>query len=215
VATPGAYALVGMGTAFAGVVRAPMTSVVMIFEITRDYAVIVPLMISNLVSYFISSRLQREPIYEQLAHQDGIHLPLAETRQSERQRQVGQVMRPAVEFLDAGESLQAALDKSGASGHRTWLVRDPCGIIGVLTREQLQETSQDSAPAKKVRDLVRGPEFPHMHADQSFDLALARMGSTHNDLLPVVSRANVHELLGVVRLQDVLESYGLNERDES
>src|SRR5579859_3285882 len=47
VATPGAYALVGMGTAFAGIVRAPMTSVVMIFEITRDYAVIVPLMISN------------------------------------------------------------------------------------------------------------------------------------------------------------------------
>ena len=48
VATPGAYALVGIGTAFAGIVRAPMTSVVMIFEITRDYAVIVPLMISNL-----------------------------------------------------------------------------------------------------------------------------------------------------------------------
>jgi CIC family chloride channel protein len=47
----------------------------MIFEMTRDYAVIVPLMISNLVSLFISSRLQREPIYEVLAHQDGIHLP--------------------------------------------------------------------------------------------------------------------------------------------
>ena len=77
VATPGAYALVGMGTAFAGIVRAPMTSVVMIFEITRDYAVIVPLMISNLVSFFISSRFQREPIYEVLAHQDGIHLPTA------------------------------------------------------------------------------------------------------------------------------------------
>ena len=64
VATPGAYALVGMGTAFAGIVRAPMTSVVMIFEITRDYAVIVPLMISNLVSFFIASRLQKQPIYE-------------------------------------------------------------------------------------------------------------------------------------------------------
>src|ERR1700720_401574 len=49
VASPGAYALVGMGTAFAGIIRAPMTSVVMIFEITRDYAVIVPLMVSNLV----------------------------------------------------------------------------------------------------------------------------------------------------------------------
>jgi CIC family chloride channel protein len=58
VGTPGAYALVGMGTVFAGIVRAPMTSVVMIFEITRDYAVIVPLMISNLVSFFISSKFQ-------------------------------------------------------------------------------------------------------------------------------------------------------------
>ncbi|MGB6886385.1 MAG: chloride channel protein, partial [Candidatus Acidiferrum sp.] len=55
VATQGAYALVGMGAAFAGIVRAPMTSVVMIFEVTRDYAVIVPLMIANLISFFISS----------------------------------------------------------------------------------------------------------------------------------------------------------------
>src|SRR5205085_8947554 len=93
VATPGVYALVGMGTAFAGIVRAPMTSVVMIFEITRDYAVIVPLMISNLVSFFISSRLQRQPIYDVLAHQDGIHLPKAESRQGKR-RQVNDAMRP-------------------------------------------------------------------------------------------------------------------------
>src|SRR3974377_1930197 len=93
VATPGGYAWGGMGTAFAGVVRAPMTSVVMIFEITRDYAVIVPLMISNLVSYFVASRIQREAIYEVLAEQDGIHLPRAGRRMRERQRQVLQVMR--------------------------------------------------------------------------------------------------------------------------
>src|SRR5271157_2588195 len=80
-ATAGAYALVGMGAVFAGIVRAPMTSVLMIFEMTQDYAVIVPLMIANLVSLFIASRLQREPIYEALAVQDGIHLPSAETRQ--------------------------------------------------------------------------------------------------------------------------------------
>ena len=65
------------------IVRAPMTSVVMIFETTRDYAVIVPLMIANLVSFFLSSRLQKEPIYEALAVQDGIHLPggVAQRRQ--------------------------------------------------------------------------------------------------------------------------------------
>src|SRR5260370_1268699 len=72
VGRPGAYALVGMGTAFAGIVRAPMTSVVMIFEITRDYAVIVPLMISNLVRFFIFSRFPKQPNYEGLAQQDGI-----------------------------------------------------------------------------------------------------------------------------------------------
>jgi chloride channel protein, CIC family len=70
-ATPGAYALVGMGAVFAGIMRAPMTSVLMIFEMTQEYAGIVPLMISNLVSLFLASRLQRKPIYEELASQAG------------------------------------------------------------------------------------------------------------------------------------------------
>src|SRR5205807_6218614 len=101
VGTPAAYALVGMGTAFAGIVRAPMTSVLMIFETTRDYAVIVPLMISNLVSFFISSRLQPEPIYEVLAYQDGIHLPTAASRAGLGLRRVVNAMRPATEILEA------------------------------------------------------------------------------------------------------------------
>src|SRR6266404_4533984 len=112
VATAGAYALVGMGTAFAGIVRAPMTSVVMIFETTRDYAVIVPLMISNLVSFFISSRLQPQPIYEVLAYQDGIHLPTAESRISSGQRRVFQALRPATEILTADMTIQDALEKA-------------------------------------------------------------------------------------------------------
>ena len=92
-ATPGAYALVGMGAVFAGIVRAPMTSVLMIFEMTQDYAVIVPLMIANLVSLFIASRLQHEPIYEALAVQDGIHLPSAESRQRHGKRHIIRIMR--------------------------------------------------------------------------------------------------------------------------
>ena len=215
VATPGAYALVGMGTAFAGIVRAPMTSVVMIFEITRDYAVIVPLMISNLVSYFISSRLQKEPIYEQLAQQDGIHLPKVETREKQRLRQVLQVMRPAGECLDAGESLDKALERIGQDTERTWIVCDRRGVIGVVTREQLQAARKEVEPKKRVGDIVARGEFPHLHLDHALDLALDRMGGTHTDLLPVVSRANVHELLGVVHLHDVLKSYGVDDSGES
>src|SRR6202790_2684232 len=104
-ASPGAYALVGMGTAFAGIIRAPMTSVVMIFETTQDYAVIVPLMISNLVSFFISARLQREPIYDVLAYQDGVHLPSAATRHHRGGRQVAHLMRSPDETLPAAISV--------------------------------------------------------------------------------------------------------------
>ena len=97
----GAYALVGMGTTFAGIVRTPLTSVIMIFEMTRDYAIIVPLMISNLVSFYISYTLQRTPIYEALAHQVGIHLPSAATRQGLAQFRVSAAMQPPDPELQA------------------------------------------------------------------------------------------------------------------
>jgi CIC family chloride channel protein len=74
-ADPGAYALVGMGTLFAGIVRAPMTSVFMIFEITQDYQILVPLMVANMLSFVISRRYQPLPIYHALLEQDGIHIP--------------------------------------------------------------------------------------------------------------------------------------------
>jgi len=208
VASPGAYALVGMGAAFAGIVRAPMTSVVMIFEITRDYAVIVPLMISNLVSYFISSRLQKEPIYEVLAEQDGIHLPKFRSRQQTR-RQVMQIMQPAGEVLSAGQTVQSALAVVRESPRRTWIVSDVRGVAGLLTREQLEGAAGEGNPDAPVSTILKAGEFPHVHADHSLDDALNRLGANHADLLPVVSRANVYQLLGVVRLQDVLEAYGV------
>ena len=94
-AGPGAYALVGMGTAFAGIIRSPLTSVIMIFELTRDYAIIVPLMLSNLIAFFISQRLQPQPIYEALLRQDGIHLPTRELRDGAVRLRVLSAMRPA------------------------------------------------------------------------------------------------------------------------
>src|ERR1035441_1285163 len=114
-ATAGAYALVGMGAVFAGIVRAPMTSVLMIFEMTQDYAVIVPLMIANLVSLFISSRLQPQPIYEALAVQDGIHLPTAETRHRHGRRQITRIMRAAGESLPSEITVEQALERDRTS----------------------------------------------------------------------------------------------------
>jgi CIC family chloride channel protein len=210
VAQPGAYALVGMGAMFAGVIRAPMTSVVMIFEITRDYAVIVPLMISNLVSYFIASRFQHEAIYEVLAKQDGIHLPSGGNRANGRHRRVLLVMRPVGELLRAEQTLDEATAMPGQSGMNAWPVCDFQGVIGVLSRKQIKIASEQADAPKHLGDLLRTNEFPHVHSDQSLDVALDRMGSNGLDLLPVVSRANLHELVGVIWLKDVLEAYGVS-----
>jgi chloride channel protein, CIC family len=208
VAAPGVYALVGMGTAFAGIVRAPMTSVVMIFETTRDYAIIVPLMISNLVSLFISSRLQPEPIYEVLARQDGIHLPGPESRSVEGQRRVISAMRPATEVLSDDMTVEEAMEKVRASAFHSWPVIDDSGVVGVFSLSALQNAWGDGGANRKLKEFVDAREFPHLHPDHPLSVALERMGTTHLDALPVVSRADVRKLEGVVTVQDVLSFYG-------
>jgi hypothetical protein len=69
----GSFALVGMGALFAGAIRAPITSILIIFEMTGDYAIILPLMIANMISYTLASYWQPVPIYEALLEQDGLH----------------------------------------------------------------------------------------------------------------------------------------------
>jgi CIC family chloride channel protein len=212
--TPGAYALVGMGAVFAGVVRTPMTSVLMIFEMTQDYAVIVPLMIANLVSLFIASRLQHEPIYEGLAIQDGIHLPSAETRLRYGQRQVVRVMHSVGELdglLSAEMTVREAWDHVRSSAIQTKLVTDQRGVIGVINLSRLEkELQEDEGTDKKLGDLVDAMAFPHVHSDQALDLALERMGSNQIEILPVVNRGDIHKLEGIVTLRDVLNAYGVN-----
>jgi CIC family chloride channel protein len=215
VATAGAYALVGMGTVFAGIVRAPMTSVVMIFEITRDYAVIVPLMISNLVSLFIASRLQKQPIYEALARQDGIHLPTAETRQQEGHWQVMLAMRPAKEILSADMTVQEALEKICSSESTAWPVSHNQDLIGVLSLGKLQQAAAAGLEPKRLEELIDGVDFPHLHVDHPLSLALERMGACQINAMPVVSRANIHKLEGIVTLKDVLALYGVGSPEKA
>jgi CIC family chloride channel protein len=213
-ATPGAYALVGMGAVFAGIVRAPMTSVLMIFEITQDYAVIVPLMISNLVSLFISSQLQRQPIYEALAIQDGIHLPSAEMRHGHGQRRVVRVMRTATDVLPAQLTVREALERIRSSEFSPWPVTDRRGVVGVVSQATLQRELAEGA-AKPIAELVDALTFPHVHKDQTLDAALNRMGAARVEVLPVVNRADIHKLEGVITLDDVLDAYGVEPNEAS
>ncbi len=210
---PGAYALVGMGALFAGIMRAPMTSVLMIFETTHDYAVIVPLMIANLVSFWISSTMQPETIYQALSRQEGIHLPTADTLSHVGERRVAQVMRGATDVLSPLMTVREALARASQTQSNAWPVTDERGILGVLSRESLESAMKRSEEDKPLSELLTGLDFPHVHTDHPLHLALERMGTARLDLLPVVSRANIRLLLGVVLLSDILDSFGVAPRE--
>ena len=216
-AGPGAYALVGMGTAFAGIIRTPLTSVIMIFEVTRDYTIIVPLMISNMIAFYISQRLQHEPIYEALARQDGLHLPTGSFRSHAREVTVFSALRESPEPLSAELTVAEANARIAASSLDSWPVSDADGLVGMLRQGDLTTALAAGRHADAVgallRELARGSgaheSFPHVHGDQPLGQALARMGESRHTVLPVVSRANVRVLLGVVTIADLLAAYGV------
>src|SRR5436190_6501946 len=175
-ADSGAYALVGMGTAFAGIVRVPLTSVIMIFEMTRDYSIIVPLMISNLVSFYISYRLQRTPIYEALAHQVGIHLPHRDTRRSASNSRVSDAMCAPSMRIEASAEPRAVLTAIQPTDKDRYPVFNGEHFVGMVSRDELERA--DSVGIASVRLSLRGKEFPHVHPDHTLDVVLHRMGAT-------------------------------------
>jgi CIC family chloride channel protein len=219
-AGPGAYALVGMGAAFAGIIRTPLTSVIMIFELTRDYTIIVPLMISNLIAFFISQKLQREPIYEALAHQDGLHLPRGPFRTATALWVTSAIRTPPLPF-----TLEMKVDEAAElidnSDLESWPVSDEEGLLGMVRVSDIRDATRGSQRPVTIATIMkraRGPSvdgnaiIPHVHSDQPLGLALARMGDTGHNVLPVVSRANARMLIGVVTLADVLQAYGVDPR---
>lgn len=222
-AGPGAYALVGMGTAFAGVIRAPFTSVIMIFELTRDYRIIAPLMISNLLAYYISQRLQKVPIYQALAQQDGLNLP---TRASGGQVEVllvSSATREAPVSLDPEMKISEAAERVKDSILESWPVADELGLVGLVRTRHLAAAMEQGREEMTVGRLMqiarrsageRSVELPHVHNDQPLSRALARMRDNGHNVLPVVSRANGRIMLGIVTFADILKAYGVEHADQ-
>jgi CIC family chloride channel protein len=221
-AGPGAYALVGMGAVFAGIVRTPLTSVIMIFEVTRDYTIIVPLMIANLIAFYISQKLQKEPIYEALARQDGLHLP-ARVGVRLGLRRVNTAIREAPESFHPETTIEEAFERVKDSNLESWPVADELGLLGMIRtrhiRTAMNKGRGDVTIARLMQvarktDGARYKDLPHVHSDQPLSRALARMGDTGHNVLPVVSRVNARIMLGVITLADILKAYGVERVDQ-
>ena len=202
-----------MGALFAGIVRAPMTSVLMIFEMTRDYAVIVPLMIANLTSLFISRRFQKQPIYEALAHQDGIHLPSPGTLHQKQPAHRGSGHAASPQILSAQMRVQDAVERDSLQSI-PYLAGGGGGLFSGHVEQRNAGVRHGRWEKRTAAESDCGnASCSASPQDHALHLALERMSAYHLDLLPVVHRADIHKLIGVVTLKDVLDSYGVTALD--
>jgi CIC family chloride channel protein len=200
-AAPGAYALVGMGTLFAGIIRAPMTSVFMIFELTQDYQILVPLMIANMLSFAISKRFQPKPVYHALLEQNHVYLPGADTRAIAGAWRARDIMSPHFEFIPEHMSAQDAWKTVAENKINTFLVGGPEHLAGIVTRKTLEQAIHAGRGSDPIESLA-AKKFEYLHADQPLEVALERFGNS--DVLPVVSRRG-RKVEGIITLDTILQ----------
>jgi chloride channel protein, CIC family len=201
-AAPGAYALVGMGTLFAGIIRAPMTSVFMIFELTQDYQILVPLMIANMLSFVISKRFQKKPVYHALLEQNHIYLPGPESRLGGVWR-AKNIMTRQAEFIVEDARIEDVSKTIAQSKSNTFLVGDWQHLVGIITRKTIQDAIEAGRGADVIGSLATR-QFEYLHADQPLELALERFG-TNPDLLPVLSRSGNRKVEGIITIDTILK----------
>jgi chloride channel protein, CIC family len=118
-------------------------------------------------------------------------------------------MRPAAQVLMAEMTVAEALERIRSSESTAWPVTNDQALIGVMSFGKLQQATTSGSATKQLKELLDGADFPHLHVDHPLSLALERMGASQVNLLPVVNRANIHKLEGIVTLKDVLALYGV------
>jgi CIC family chloride channel protein len=195
-----------MGTLFAGFLRAPMTSVFMVLEVSGDYSIIVPVMISNTIAYLISRHYLKVPIFDLLAREDGVDLPSMEEQREAPTLRVEDAMQPApAAILDAEDSVNSAIERTRGFSHELFLVRYPSGLWTIITASTLKTMAEEEKGGSPLEEVYTHPRVPVVHPDEQLDTALRRIGDW--PMLPVVSRANFRKLEGVISVQDVLAAY--------
>ena len=205
-ASVGPFALVGMGTFFAGFLRVPITSVFMVMETTGSYSIALPVMISNTIAYLISRKYQDVALFDMLARQDGLELPSMEEQRERVVLRVEDAMRkPESVSLQAGDTLARALEISETSPEGVLLVRFPTGRWASIIKQELRAKALERPPETLLREILSTDRLPVLHPDQRLDDVLRYIQG--HEVLPVVSRAGSRKLEGTLSLPDILAAY--------
>jgi chloride channel protein, CIC family len=201
----GAYALVGMGTLFAGFLRAPMTSVFMVLEVSGNYSIILPVIISNAIAYVIGRRFQETPIFDLMTREEGLDLPSMEEGREQIALLVENAMRkPVGLILKASDIVADAASRLADRTEDPLLVSYETGRWTLVQKALLQDAVKAGKGGQSLSSILLG-RLPRLHPDQSLDLALRLIRDA--PFLPVVHRADARHLVGLLSLDDILAAY--------
>jgi len=203
----GTYVLVGMGVLFAGFLRAPMTSVFMVLEVSGNYEIIVPVIVANTFSYLVSRGLQSIPIFDLLTRQDGLILPsLEENREEAILRVEDAMLSVPTTILNAEDYVDANARRIQDSTDSTFLVRMHPSGWSTVSRDQLQRFFQEGKGELTLASVLPPQSLPSLYPDLPLDAALRYVNVY--PLVPVVNRADSRHLEGVVSRDSVFTKYG-------
>jgi CIC family chloride channel protein len=205
--SPGAYALVGMGAVVAAGTHAPITAIVMIFELTGDYKIILPLMISSIIATLLATRLQKASIYTLKLLRRGVDIRSGYSASVLSHLTARDAMR--TEFAEVGraDQLMPVISRFVERPGDTVLVTDPDQrLLGVITLDDIRPLMTDPDLVRGLviaEDMMRVDGFPVFAPGDPLDEVMRRFGR-YRFMAPVVDNGR---LVGTLWPQDVIESY--------
>ncbi|NPA31384.1 MAG: CBS domain-containing protein [Chloroflexi bacterium] len=207
---PGAYALVGMAATFAGAARAPMTAILIVFEMSNDYRLILPLMFATVVSTFIAQILLPESIYTLKLARRGIVLRQGREMDVMESVTVAEAMDPHPETVPEDMPI-TLLGKAFEEAHvHGFPVVDAAGrLVGVVSLGDYQRAlSQPGGEKLRVRDIMTR-DIVVAYPDETLWQVMRKMGLRDVSRLPVVTRDDPQRLVGIIRRRDIISAYNV------
>ena len=215
---PGAYALAGMAAVFVGAARAPLTAILIAFEMSNDYKVILPLMTATIIALVVAHRILPESIYTLKLARRGLRLRFGRDVDVLDGVLVSEVMTKNPPTVDENTTMGELEDYFMRTHHHGVLVlNNKDDLIGLITLQDMDRCLSNRKDCKKlkVKDVMTQSMLV-AYPDESIGDALHRMAARDVGRMPVVDRHNPQKLLGAVRRNDIARAYrrGILRRDD-
>ncbi|GAB4563445.1 MAG: chloride channel protein [Anaerolineae bacterium] len=205
----GAYAVVGMAAVFAGAARAPLTAVLIVFEMTNDYRLILPLMFGTVIASLLAQHWHPESIYTLKLTRRGIRLEQGRDIDVMQGIIVAEVMTKQVDTVREDMTLDELAEAFARTHHHGFPVLNDQGrLVGVVTLRDLEKAAERRDADLRVADICTR-DLLVAYPDEPVWAALKRMGVRDVGRLPVVDRSDPGRLLGMIRRSDIVRAYNI------